>query len=341
VDRRIVEAAAAEVFDTVPRPARRRAWLAGAGVGLVTLAAAVYALSLRTAPAPVAPRPAAFGAAGRVGRGPVGPAIAASEPAWRDEADALRALARLWGAEPPAGEEVCAALKPAQLQCLRSGEGLAQLRLLGRPALLMLQDGEAAARPLLLGLDGQQALLREGGQTRSLGLLALSRQWRGDFITLWRTPPGYPATTADGPLADWLDQQLRRVLGDSPADDGRGADALRAARVAAFQRSQGLRADGRAGPITLMQLNRVVGIDEPRLRRPSSLLPSPRTSAARPCPTSSMPCAVPKPNASAAACPRCRPRPAPPTRAAPRPPRPGPSRRHVAWVWAWPAWRCC
>ena len=272
VDRRIVEAAAAEVFDTVQRPARRLAWAAGAGVGLVTLAAAVYALSLRSpVPAPVAVRPVAASAAAAV---LPASAIARSEPAWRDEADALRALARLWRAEPPAGEEVCAALKPSQLQCLRSGEGLAQLRLLGRPALLMLQAGEAAARPaLLLGLDGQQALLREGGSPRTLSLLELSRQWRGDFVTLWRTPPGYPAVTADGPLADWLDQQLARVLGEPPADDGRGPEARRAARVAAFQRSQGLRADGRAGPITLMQLNRVVGIDEPRLQTPTPSTP--------------------------------------------------------------------
>jgi general secretion pathway protein A len=37
-------------------------------------------------------------------------------------------------------------------------------------------------------------------------------------------------------------------------------------RVFAFQVSQGLALDGLAGPITLMQLNRASGIDEPRLR---------------------------------------------------------------------------
>ena len=38
-----------------------------------------------------------------------------------------------------------------------------------------------------------------------------------------------------------------------------------AERVAAFQRAQGLTADGLAGAMTLMQLNRASGVDEPRL----------------------------------------------------------------------------
>ncbi|MDB5958302.1 peptidoglycan-binding domain-containing protein, partial [Ramlibacter sp.] len=41
--------------------------------------------------------------------------------------------------------------------------------------------------------------------------------------------------------------------------------ALRA-EVRAFQLAQGLPADGRPGPLTYMQLNRVSGVDEPRMR---------------------------------------------------------------------------
>jgi len=37
------------------------------------------------------------------------------------------------------------------------------------------------------------------------------------------------------------------------------------AQVASFQLSQGLKADGLAGPTTFMQLNRATGIDEPQL----------------------------------------------------------------------------
>jgi general secretion pathway protein A len=35
--------------------------------------------------------------------------------------------------------------------------------------------------------------------------------------------------------------------------------------VSRFQAAHGLSADGKAGPTTFMQLNRVIGIDEPRL----------------------------------------------------------------------------
>jgi general secretion pathway protein A len=40
------------------------------------------------------------------------------------------------------------------------------------------------------------------------------------------------------------------------------------ARVLAFQLTQGLAPDGLAGPLTLKQLNRASGIDEPRLAPP-------------------------------------------------------------------------
>jgi len=57
-----------------------------------------------------------------------------------------------------------------------------------------------------------------------------------------------------------------------PAGDGQaassptGREGLRA-RVAAFQMAQGLTPDGVAGPLTLMQLARAGGSDEPRLAR--------------------------------------------------------------------------
>jgi general secretion pathway protein A len=44
-----------------------------------------------------------------------------------------------------------------------------------------------------------------------------------------------------------------------------GAERL-ASRVFAFQLAQGLNPDGVAGPLTLMQLNRLSGVDEPQLQ---------------------------------------------------------------------------
>ena len=37
-------------------------------------------------------------------------------------------------------------------------------------------------------------------------------------------------------------------------------------RISAFQMAQGLKPDGLAGPMTYMQLNRISGVDEPKLQ---------------------------------------------------------------------------
>ncbi len=101
-----------------------------------------------------------------------------------------------------------------------------------------------------------------------MSLVALEQAWRGEFATLWRTPPGYAGTIdADsrGPAADWLAARMAALPeGLLPASTGRSLTA----RIRAFQTTQGLLADGRAGPVTLMQLNRLAGVDEPRLQTP-------------------------------------------------------------------------
>jgi len=129
--------------------------------------------------------------------------------------------------------------------------------MLGRPSILSLQDAEGApVYVTLLSLDERHATVRAGGVLQTVSLPTLARQWRGEFATLWRAPPGYPPTAPD-----WLETQLDKAL-DQPA----GATGDLTTKIQAFQRSQGLASDGRAGPITLMQLNRAVGLAEPRLQ---------------------------------------------------------------------------
>lgn len=295
-----------------PTLPRRAALLAAGGLGLAALAtAAVLGLGERlpwsqpaAQPAPVAASAAAVPAS--VAEAASAPAsAAASEPAealepsaaadvppdalgLKDERQAWAALARLWGlaeAEALAARpDPCQALKaradatPATenpLQCFRSTEGLAQLRLLDRPALLRLYPSEQGAAPvhaLLVGLDERQARLRlPDGRVQRLDLLRLSRLWRGDFLTLWRSPPGgYSGRGLSEAGLGWLDQQLARVfelppLTQTEAQSRARFDTALRSRLGSFQRSQGLRSDERPGPVTLMQLNRAVGLNEPRL----------------------------------------------------------------------------
>jgi general secretion pathway protein A len=179
-------------------------------------------------------------------------------------ATAWRELALQWHVAVGEGEP-CAAVAQAQLACLRSAAGgLPVVRQLARPGLLALRGGDGqTVYAQLLALGERSATLQAGNQRFELTLPALARVWRGEFATLWRTPPGWRAD--GGPQGDaaqrvWVAAQL--------AAAGQGGAAPLPDRVRAFQVAQGLPPDGVAGPMTLIALIRLTATgpaDEPRL----------------------------------------------------------------------------
>jgi len=188
--------------------------------------------------------------------------VGAEQPAWRE-------LARLWNVALDDGDP-CAAARRQRLQCFRSARAtLALIRQLDRPGVLTLRDAyNRAAYAMLAGLTDDAALLTIEGSTRLVPLLALADYWRGEFATFWRAPPDYAGAIADrraGPPARWLALQLATARGDARAVAGQFDDETLKGWIHAFQLTQGLPSDGVAGPLTLMQLNRAVGVDEPRL----------------------------------------------------------------------------
>jgi general secretion pathway protein A len=301
VDRRIVDKAAGEVFDSAERAAlqgrsrRERLGFAGLGVaagaalfGLVAWGldsgaprpgkvAALLPAIKASAPAAAASRvaPAALAAASM----PASAASAAAPPAVvdldtalaaapRDENDAWRALASAWHLAP-GDDDPCAAAERQQVRCFKSANSnLALIRLLARPGIVSLRDANRKpAYALLTGLSERDATLRLGDTTRTVPLATLARLWRGDFATYWRAPPGYQnqaVGAAPGPVADWLATQLTTLEGGPPGEK-QISDVVLKAKINAFQRAQGLEPDGLAGPVTFMQLNRATGVDEPRL----------------------------------------------------------------------------
>jgi general secretion pathway protein A len=186
-------------------------------------------------------------------------------PTARDEANAWRALAALWGVSLPAGDP-CSVAPQRALHCYRAVGWLGPVRLLQRPGVLTLADEQGdIAHVLLLAIDEHRARLRVGSVEREVPLAQLERVWRGDFATLWRAPAGYrtgqpgePGT----PFADWLAEHLPAAPAASAPPGARGLSA----RVFAFQLAHGLPPDGLPGPLTLMQINRSSGVDEPRLQ---------------------------------------------------------------------------
>ncbi len=189
----------------------------------------------------------------------------------RAEADAWRELAPAWHLTLEAADP-CLAASKVQVQCYRSSSStLALIRQIGRPGILTLYDPQGHPfYALLTGLSEGSATLRMAGLEQTVSLMSLAGLWRGEFATFWRAPPGY-AGRGDatwGIAARWLATQLDTVDAAAPAAARAASGTALKSRVLAFQLARGLRPDGLAGPTTLMQLNRAVGIDEPRLNTP-------------------------------------------------------------------------
>jgi general secretion pathway protein A len=303
IDRTIVDKAAVEVFGprAVAKPSPARWWPLALGVGVLAGAAAMAGVQWSSrdlagkgklaggaSPASAAASAAALAAASAASASapafafPTAASAAAATPrlrtiedleallerAPRDERDALRQLAPAWQVEPGDGDP-CVAAAQHDVGCFRTHGGLALLRLLARPSVLTLRDGQD--RPVyvvLAGLGRDDATLLVGKSPLEVPLALLTTAWRGDFATLWRIPAGYSkplSEGATGPLVDAVGAQLAAQQGAPAPAPAHPFDATLKARVAAFQMAQGLAPDGLAGPTTLMQINRAAGVAEPWL----------------------------------------------------------------------------
>ncbi len=299
VDRAIVDKAANEVFGRehggVPHgwhTDRRTRWsiAALAGAAIAAIALLVYSLPRGAVPVPMAgasaarstsPAPAtATAASAALPLRGASAALAASRPTFltaadlqsqfkslaHDERDAWRELAPAWKLTIADDADPCTTAQRAGLQCFRSASTtLALIRQLDRPGFLTLRDADdKPVYALLTSLTSNSATLRLGTVSQAISLVSLATLWRGEFATFWRAPPGYTGKLVDagsGALAASVVTQLAALQGQPVA----AGEAARKAQVASFQLSQGLKADGLAGPTTFMQLNRATGIDEPQL----------------------------------------------------------------------------
>ena len=291
----IVNRAAREVFDapaatarTATRTPARTRWLP-VGLGVVAGAAAVAAAGWAwglwpqqqsaaavagvaqaspAADAASAPLPAASAAAAPTAL----TQFVQAQPA--SDAAAWQALAQVWGVALPDGAEACTTLPRDGLRCYRNRRaGLNLVRQLDRPVLLVLAPADDAQAPvpvLLRGLTDDSATLEGAGRTLQVPVAELAQVWRGEIATLWRVPPDMPerGELAESPAgAAWLDARLasKAAGGTGTAPRPPVTAAQRQARIHRFQLAQGVVPDGRAGPLTLMLLNRATGVKEPRL----------------------------------------------------------------------------
>ena len=249
--------------------------------GALSAVAAVSALAADRAPTGLAPRASGVSPSGVMARSaaPAGAASASATPASADlnaafdaliddEKEAWRLLAAAWNLQLDDGDP-CRLAQRRQVQCFRSSTSLALIRQLDRPGIVSLHgDQGRVAYALLTGLHGTNATLRAGGRTFDVPLASLVTLWRGDFATFWRAPEGWRSDimgSGSAPVAEWLSTQLARAQGQPAPGRNEATEGALRSRIAAFQLAQGLKPDGLVGPMTLMQLNRASGVDEPRL----------------------------------------------------------------------------
>ncbi len=204
-------------------------------------------------------------AAGRAGAMPAGgtakPLLLATQT------EALRELGTLWGQQLPT-QEPCQGAPKLNLRCYQGRGGLYELRLLDRPAIVALHDGQKLGYAVLSSMDADSAILSVNGQRQKVGLGALATRIDGEFTTLWKAPRTFrdevhPGDT--GPDVDWIAARLAQLnRRDAPRAE-RPLDEPTRRLLRSFQAQQNLKADGVAGPRTYMRLNQLSGVDEPRL----------------------------------------------------------------------------
>jgi general secretion pathway protein A len=186
-----------------------------------------------------------------------------------DENAAVAQLAKLWGVSAP-GDDPCEAVKQSAVRCHWSSGGFGEIRALDRPVAIKLQDQKKRVAHLLLTrLNDTEATLRAGELSQNISLAVLGRYFHGEFVTLWRTPPGFTGAVKlgdAGPHVDWLAAHLSKLNGVEPPAAGERYGPRMVKQVDLFQQAHGLYVDGILGPLTAMHINRAVGVDEPRLR---------------------------------------------------------------------------
>jgi general secretion pathway protein A len=270
---KILRRAAQEVFTgEAHAPAGRAAapvrWpLVAGGVlaGVAISAAAWQAMPRTRAPAvattahvqPAAARPKATAPE----QGPAKPLLLATQT------EALRELGALWGQQLPTAEP-CQGAPRLNLRCYQGHGGLYELRLLDRPAIVALHDGQKLGYAVLTSMDDSSATLSVNGQRQKVGLGALATRLDGEFTTLWKAPRAFrdevhPGDT--GADVDWIAGRLAQLDKLDAPRPGQPLDDATRRLLRGFQAKQNLKADGVAGPRTYMRLNQLGGVDEPRL----------------------------------------------------------------------------
>jgi general secretion pathway protein A len=198
---------------------------------------------------------------------------------YRDSTDtdsAFLQLLSLWKASyVPGHTDGCTQAKTQGLQCLAQRGSFAQLRLLNRPAILMLSDDNGSTYQVVLrALTDDMAQVQIGEHLASIPIAELAHYWFGDFLLLWRPGLGDVRDLSAG-MHGLEVRQLRLQLdrwrgadGTTPGDD---YDDNVMQQVEQFQRASRLAVDGIAGIETQVALDAAIAAPDSPLLAPRTL----------------------------------------------------------------------
>ncbi|MGA8863958.1 MAG: AAA family ATPase [Gallionella sp.] len=278
VDRATLKQAAYEVFHN-PAAQRRsllRPLLAGLLLASTVFAVARYQTAEQVAPpAKIKIQATAIQKPAAIDKPAALPDVLewpAAQPIADSKSLAYAALFKAWGVEYQKAGDECKQAQAAGLRCTTERGWLDDLRRLNLPAVLQMRDKQGQEfSAALTGLDDKSATFVVGGERRKVALGVLATQWSGHYTLLWRRPPvaSKKLQLGDyGPDIKWLGKQLAQLDGKAPETSNTQLfDKTMLRRVKQFQLGQGLNADGRVGPQTLMHLIAATDATAPNLHR--------------------------------------------------------------------------
>jgi general secretion pathway protein A len=251
---------------------------AAPAASVATPAAAVPAAAPAVAAAGTSAEIAPAAAPANAARASVGPEptfaqLLAQNRSSTDTDSAFTQLLGLWQATyTPGKTDGCSQALAQGLRCLMQRGSLAQLRMLNRPAILMLNDDAGTAGQVVLRALGEDtAQVQIGAQSATVSVAELTRYWFGDFVLLWR-PANRDVRDLSAGMRGAPVRRLREQLdrwsgsaGNAPASDEFDGSLVKL--VEQFQRASHLAVDGIAGIETQVALDAVLAApDSPLLQ---------------------------------------------------------------------------
>lgn len=156
------------------------------------------------------------------------------------------------------------------LRYLTKRGSLGTLNRLNRPAVLTLTNSYGQVfYATLTQLASDKATFNYGPTSQTAATSDLINQWDGEFSLLWQPPTNYISAVHpddSGPMILWLERQFAEISQRTPnLDPALKLEGLLLEDLYQFQISQGLKADGIVGPITLIHLNNTLNKSHPML----------------------------------------------------------------------------